>query len=104
MPLSNKGRVIPPAGISEQGGGVWGEAIAIAAVIANQGGGGGLSLLDTTMGIQGQVSLLFKSKEIGFDDIIYLMEHLHSDDDGCRSHHVRGQRSLSMPHSLVASS
>ncbi len=36
-PLSNEGRVIPPAGISEQGGGVWGEAIA--AVIANRGGG-----------------------------------------------------------------
>ena len=31
------------------------------------------------MGIQGQVSLLFKSKEIGFDDIIYVMEHLHSE-------------------------
>ncbi len=31
------------------------------------------------MGIQGQVSLLFKLKEIGFDYIIYLMKHHHAE-------------------------
>ena len=31
------------------------------------------------MGIQGQAALLFKSKEVGLDDIVYVIEQLHAE-------------------------
>ena len=34
--------------------------------------------ISATMGIQGQGSLLFKSKEIEFNNIVYLIEHRHA--------------------------
>ena len=53
------------------------------------------------MGIQGQAALLFKSKVIGLDDIVYVIEQLHAERR--RSQYtIRARPKVTVDSSLIA--
>jgi thymidylate synthase len=53
------------------------------------------------MGIQGQAALLFKSKEVGLDDIVYVIEQLHAERQR-RQLTIRARPKVTVDSSLLA--
>lgn len=53
------------------------------------------------MGIQGQAALLFKSKEVGFDDIVYAIEHLYAERHRSKLT-IRARPKVTVDSSLIA--